>query len=771
MLSSGDSHRLMPVNRWISTAALLLFAIAPANAQSDSDEAGETISAARGIDFIESSEQNRYEQISATHFQFVGAVEMNLGSSRFFADQIDVFTDTFQILASGNVVFASGEGMVAADRVEFDVVNGLGTFYEASGILALGAAADPAQFGTQDADVYFYAEVLEKTGTRSYRLTRGGFSTCVQPTPRWEMTSGDITLNLDEYAIARNMVLRVKGVPVFYLPIIYYPIQEDNRATGLLMPSFGASTLRGPSISNAFFWAIGRSQDATFFYDWFTRAGQGLGTEYRYASGPSSSGRIRMYRFSQDATIFESTGEALPAQSSYEVSASMTQVLGTRLRARARVDYFSDVVSQQLFNQNLFQATRQTRLVEAGLSGTFGPLQASAQYQRNELFSNRQDTVLFGSTPRLTADLAQQRLFGSTVYGSLSSEFSYQPYRFLSDGVVTRDDTRAVFQVAPQLRVPLSRLTYLSVNTSATHRVTYYSRSVSPDGERAEPVSLTRQFLALETEFVGPVLNRIWDTDSDFAERLKHVIEPTVGIEYATEFGGSERAPLLPLSVDSSIDNALNITYGVTNRFFARARAQGPITGQTREFLMVALRQTWYSNEEAGQFDTSYASSFLGQELTDLSPIALTARVTPSRAVDGNLSLEYNVSGGGLRSATVGARFSSGRNSTSFNYSRRQLLPESDPDSFLIGSTSLSTRNGRMSGSYTLSWDIARQYISNQAITATYLAQCCGLQFEFQNYSYPSSSGFPIPADRRFNFGVVLAGLGTFSNFFGSFGG
>jgi hypothetical protein len=40
-----------------------------------------------------------------------------------------------------------------------------------------------------------------------------------------------------------------------------------------------------------------------------------------------------------------------------------------------------------------------------------------------------------------------------------------------------------------------------------------------------------------------------------------------------------------------------------------------------------------------------------------------------------------------------------------------------------------------------------------------------------QDYHFPANSGYPVAADRRFNFGFVLAGLGTFSNFFGAFGG
>jgi hypothetical protein len=54
----------------------------------------------------------------------------------------------------------------------------------------------------------------------------------------------------------------------------------------------------------------------------------------------------------------------------------------------------------------------------------------------------------------------------------------------------------------------------------------------------------------------------------------------------------------------------------------------------------------------------------------------------------------------------------------------------------------------------------------------SYLAQCCGLTMEFQKWNYASvGSNLAIPTDMRFNFGFILAGLGTFSNFFGAFGG
>ena len=54
-------------------------------------------------------------------------------------------------------------------------------------------------FGTLEPDVYFYGATIEKIGPTSTASRKGGFTTCVQPTPRWEIVSGSATMNLDDY--------------------------------------------------------------------------------------------------------------------------------------------------------------------------------------------------------------------------------------------------------------------------------------------------------------------------------------------------------------------------------------------------------------------------------------------------------------------------------------------------------------------------------------------------------------------------------------------
>jgi lipopolysaccharide assembly outer membrane protein LptD (OstA) len=739
----------------------------------------------RGLLDLLTSGQWKLEQLSANHWRLTGDVEWEPPGSglTFSADQVELFTDTNTLSASGNVVFTNPEGRIAAERIDYDWNSGRGTFHQASGIMSLGPTVDRAQFGNQDPDVYFYGDVIEKISSRQYKITRGGFTTCVQPTPRWEVTSGTMTINLDEYAIARNTVLRVKGVPLMYLPVIYYPIQDDERATGFLMPTYGASTLRGQAISNAFFWAMGRSQDTTFFHDWFTRAGQGMGAEYRYVSNLTSSGNLRFYRFSQNQTTYEQDGSVgiLPESKSFQVLGSLVQSLGGTMRARARVDYFSDITTQQLYQQNLAYATNARRVIDGGVSAGVGVLSASAQYMRSETFSDANRSILIGSTPRLSATVAPQRLFGLPFYGSLNSEYGYLPYREITNGRITLDNSLGRVNVAPALRVPMSRLTYLSVTQTATNQTTYYTRSLEPSGRMGSD-SLIREALTLRTDVIGPVFNKIWETpDSTTRERMKHVIEPAFALDYVTEIDNQASVPVLSDFSDFVVGGAARFTYGLTNRLFYRSRAAEGRPSTTREFLTIGLQQTYYSDPLSSRFDTTYISATGRPKVVDLSPVLLIARVSPNANMDASARLEYDVTGNGLQIITTNTNMqlippapagAPARPSMSANvsYSRYRYSPLQNSNSSLSMSTTSRWLQGRVGGSYALSWDIARGYIQSQSVMASYMAQCCGFQTDFQTYNYPANSGFPIPSDRRINFSFVLAGLGTFSNFFGAFG-
>jgi hypothetical protein len=391
-------------------------------------------------------------------------------------------------------------------------------------------------------------------------------------------------------------------------------------------------------------------------------------------------------------------------------------------------------------------------------------------YQRNETFNSNTSSVLYGSTPKVTAILAPQQLFGAPIYASMNSDYGFLPYRSLSNGVTTFDNSLSRIDIAPSLRLPLSKLTFLSVNTSVAHNLTYYSRSDNAQGAEV-PDSLVRDYTDLRTEIVGPTLTKIWDTpDSGYSERMKHVIEPAFTVDYTTPINNYKDTPILTDTSDFVVGGTTRLTYGLTNRFMYRGKTTEGARGQTREFVTVGVQQTYYSNPESSQYDTAYASSFRGATLVDRSPVQVNVRVSPSAKIDANTRLEYSTSGLGLEVWTVGTSLTQGLSSGTLNYSRRSLTPGLPPDTYFSGSTSLKSPSGHYTGTYALSWDITHSTIVTQNILATYMAQCCGLQVEFQKFNYASTPGIPIPSDRRINMSFVLAGLGTFSNFFGAFG-
>jgi lipopolysaccharide assembly outer membrane protein LptD (OstA) len=622
--------------------------------------------------------------------------------------------------------------------------------------------------------------MIEKIDVDKYRITRGGFTTCVQPTPRWEIVSGRATINLDDYAILKNAVIHVKDVPVFYLPILYYPIQEDDRATGFLMPTYGRSTYRGQSISNAFFWAISRNQDATFMHDWFTSRGQGGGTEYRYIASPQSQGDFRVYALKEKSTTYESASGPVtdPARTSYRLAGNVTQSLPYNLRARGRLDYFSNITTEQLYDNNLYQATYSTRILSGGVSGAWRALSVSGNYNRSESFYNATDSFVSGSAPGVTASYSGQRLAMLPVYASVNVDASRVLWeqRFADS---SNDFGLGKVDLLPSLRAPLSKLPFLTVNASLGYRVTYYTESLDERKRQIEE-PITRQYADMKAEFVGPVVTRVYTPNNRFADRMKHLVEPGFSVQRITAIDNQDFIPTAA-SYEYIVGGVTRLTYGLTNRLLVRketesSRGGAPAAGAPREFLSVGITQSYYSNEEASKYDNSYSYSLYFRPASNFSTVALVARSLPANTVGLDFRMEYDpiaterkLVGLGLN-GTVRSQMIEA--SAGWNKQNYQVGNAFTSNHYVQQSTSFRVLQNRVGGTVQFNYDIGRSTLLQHRYIANYSAQCCGFAIEYQAFNYPTvEPRFVVPKDRRFNFSFTLAGVGSFSNFFGTFGG
>lgn len=770
--------------------------------------------------------QFELQMVSASHLRLTGEVEFEGADFDLYADQVDVYvetaeetsedpaggappaaaeavpagggeaagdeseTPTFRIAASGNVVFSAPEVRLSADRLEYETVGETAVFHEAYGWIDLGEEVDRSMFGTQEPDLLFHGQMIERIGPRTYRITKGAFTSCVQPTPRWQLVATSFTLNLDSYAWIRNPVLKVKGVPVFYVPGLLYPIQEDGRATGFLMPTYGASQYQGTSLSNAFFWAINRSQDATFYHDWFMQhGGDGRGVEYRYTRGGGSQGDFRMYRLNEPEAEIEYRGgtQTRDARRSYEFRGNARHGLPGEWTARSRVDYFTDINVRQTYHVNVFDASNSQRSLSGGLSGPLGGFEVSGAYDRSERFFGGTDSALNGAGPRIGFGRGKTELFGTPLYFSFDAEYA-KLLRWSSQtrsGVVQEVDSGLTrFDLYPVLQFPFNRWPFLKIDTTAAWRTTWWDESLV-EREQVE-IGVNRQFFEVSTRATGPSFIKIWDTpDSGYSERMKHLIEPWVGVSRVSAIDDFDRIVRIE-GIDSIVGNVVEYRYGLDTRLYARV-FEGGRESVAREILSASVTQRYYTDSRAAQYDRSFRTSFSGTPPSNFSPVSLIVRAQPTQNMGGTLRMEFDpdygrrayiplLRIGSMRTISAEGSYEvGGWLATSGGWSQRRFIeglsgfdnPER-LDHYINSSTSFRTRGNAFGGLYDFNYDIRRGRFLAQMIRLYYNAQCCGLRMDYQVFNFEGlGSRALIQQDRRITLSFTLAGLGTFTNNFG----
>ena len=228
------------------------------------------------------------------------------------------------------------------------------------------------------------------------------------------------------------------------------------------------------------------------------------------------------------------------------------------------------------------------------------------------------------------------------------------------------------------------------------------------------------------------------------------------------------------------------MSYGLTNRVLVRKDTEGePQSGAPRELLNVSVRQSYYTRRERQQVTTpSYSYGFNNARaecvFADLAPGArdaddaagdrLSARIRPAarcRAGPKLLGMGLN---GMFRTPAVNVTGGWSRQAFALTTSdrRRHQRQQHRPGDrrFPASSKASSAAWCQFQYDVTKSTLLNQRYVGFlQRAVLRRLVRIPGLQLS----QLPNQ--FLLPQDRRFNMSFTLAGVGSFSNFFGAFGG
>jgi hypothetical protein len=280
---------------------------------------------------------------------------------------------------------------------------------------------------------------------------------------------------------------------------------------------------------------------------------------------------------------------------------------------------------------------------------------------------------------------------------------------------------------------------------------------------------------------VGPVFGRIFDTPAlRYAQRWKHVVEPSVTFGRTSDIDKASVYDRIVTGYDATdtiVGGATRLRYGLANRLYAK-RGEGA-AGIAREIATLTIEQTYHTDPLSAANDLNYRNTFTQQPLSSkFTPVAVTLRVMPAEGAYTEFVADYDTQFDAIRHmrATTSFRvrdYLDLRGGWSQQRFIRGLPGFDDPLSVthaLTGAANLRTRANVYGGSYEFHYDVARSGFINQRVVAYYNAQCCGIGLDYQTFNTPAFRGQRGRLDRRFNLSFTLAGIGSFSDFFGAFG-
>ena len=198
----------------------------------------------------------------------------------------------------GNVVISQGDRTLRTERARVNqdiALFGEGARLQDSNLAMQGTSAEvnldsgaarleQADFLLADAELRGSAQAVDRNAAGDLLLTRSQFTRCEPGNRNWTVRAGRLRLPEGElFGTARNAVLKVRGVPVFYTPYIQFPV-SDERKSGFLFPILGFSDERGADLALPYYFNLAPNYDATLTPRWLSERGLAAEGEFRRLS-------------------------------------------------------------------------------------------------------------------------------------------------------------------------------------------------------------------------------------------------------------------------------------------------------------------------------------------------------------------------------------------------------------------------------------------------------------------------------------------------------
>ena len=187
-----------------------------------------------------------------------GNGRMEYVDTELSSQEIDYFADQELVVATGEPKLRDGATEVVGQRMTYRTDEHEGMVYQ-------GKTAFDGGF--------YYGNEIKKLSSNTLLVKDGQYTTCSEDPPHYSFHSRRMKLMMKDKAVARPVILHIRGVPVFAIPYYFFPLQK-GRQSGFLFPNmeFGFNNNRGRFVRNiGYYWTMGDYADLKTWFDFFDR--------------------------------------------------------------------------------------------------------------------------------------------------------------------------------------------------------------------------------------------------------------------------------------------------------------------------------------------------------------------------------------------------------------------------------------------------------------------------------------------------------------------
>lgn len=660
-------------------------------------------------------------------YELTGQVEIRYKNLIIRADRAEMDRAQKTVVAFGNVILDQGASRLTGATLQFDLEAETGALTEAKGYLS--------------SDYYFSGSEIRKTGELTYTVIDGVFSSCDQDVPSWSFRTGRTDITVDGFARTRNATLRIKKLPVFYIPYLAWPVSSD-RSSGLLVPKPGYSQRRGSSLSLAYYQTLGRTADTTVYLDLFTEDYMGYGNEFRYQPTPGTNGVFKAYAI-EDPEYDELRWKVSLLHRSDNLPFGMRGVI--QFEDVSDFDFYRD------FERQIRRNSRRQIYSSGFITGNWGRQSFNLLFDQRRTFLSEDKIVSLRQLPEVEHKVRSTRVFNTPLYFQSRSSFHFLDV----DRNESYDQSYYRVHLSPSVSLPFRAFPWLALNVRLGGRYTFWSDSLrttaevrdSEDGLAFRGESLDRFLPTVLAEVIGPSFSRIFEGGGKHFARFKHVIEPRVTYVQNPIFEDQNRIPRF--DEFDRLRAGTTVRYALVNRLLAKGTEEG---ASAREILSLELFQLFSLDERPLQISSGVA--------TKEGPYIARLRFIPNRGTLLRVETRFNTIFNTVESNSVSGTFSSGPYNFGLRWnSRVNVETGSTSRSQVRVSAGVRTWRNKLRLGVALTYDLEESLAIAQSYVIDYTGSCYGVLVSISEFS---TLARPDLQDRQIRFSLSLKNVGTF---------